>query len=68
VIIGWRRRERPHEGAWRRRGGRLKLPHEPKPSPSRGLAVRVRDRGEREVYERIVELYVMIAEELEKLL
>ena len=34
----------------------------------RGLAIRARDRGEREVYERIVELYVMIAEELEKLL
>jgi hypothetical protein len=34
----------------------------------RGLAIRARDRGQREVYERIVELYVMIAEELEKLL
>jgi hypothetical protein len=33
----------------------------------RGLAVRAQDRREREVYERIVELYVMIAEELEKL-
>jgi hypothetical protein len=34
----------------------------------RRLAIRARDLGEREVYERIVELYVMIAEELEKLL
>jgi hypothetical protein len=33
----------------------------------RSLAIRARDRGEREVYERIVELYVMVAEELEKL-
>jgi hypothetical protein len=34
----------------------------------RGLAIKSRDRGEREIYERIVELYVNIADELEKLL
>ena len=34
----------------------------------RGLAIKARDRGEREIYERIVELHVLIAEELEKLL
>jgi hypothetical protein len=34
----------------------------------RGLAIRARDRGEREAYERIVELYVAIAEELEALI
>jgi len=34
----------------------------------RGLAIRSRDRGEREVYERIVELYVEIAEQIERLL
>jgi hypothetical protein len=34
----------------------------------RGLAIRAKDRGEREVYERIVELYVEIAEELEGLI
>jgi hypothetical protein len=34
----------------------------------RGLAIRARDRGERECYERIVELYVEIAEELEALI
>jgi hypothetical protein len=34
----------------------------------RGLAMRARDRGEREVYERIVELYVEIAEEFEALI
>jgi hypothetical protein len=34
----------------------------------RGLAIRANDRGEREVYERIVELYVEIAEELEMLI
>ena len=34
----------------------------------RGLAIRCRDRGEREVYERIVELYVEIAEQLERLI
>jgi hypothetical protein len=32
----------------------------------RGLAMRAKDRGEREAYERIVELYVEIAEELER--
>ena len=32
----------------------------------RGLALRAKDRGERESYERIVELYVEIAEELER--
>jgi hypothetical protein len=31
----------------------------------RGLVARARDRGEREAYERIVDHYVMIAEELE---
>jgi len=34
----------------------------------RGLAIRCQDRREREVYERIVELYVEIAEQLERLL
>jgi hypothetical protein len=34
----------------------------------RGLAIRAKDRGERETYERIVELYVEIAEELERLI
>jgi hypothetical protein len=34
----------------------------------RGLAIRAKDRGERETYERIVELYVEIAEQLEKLI
>jgi hypothetical protein len=34
----------------------------------RGLAIRANDRGEREIYERIVELYVEIAEELEMLI
>jgi hypothetical protein len=34
----------------------------------RGLAMRAKDRGEREAYERIVELYVEIAEELERLI
>jgi hypothetical protein len=34
----------------------------------RGLAIRAKDRGEREVYEKIVELYVEIAEELEALI
>jgi hypothetical protein len=34
----------------------------------RGLAIRARDRNERESYERIVELYVEIAEELEALI
>jgi hypothetical protein len=34
----------------------------------RGLAIRAKDRGERETYERIVELYVKIAEELEALI
>jgi hypothetical protein len=34
----------------------------------RGLAIRAKDRGEREIYERIVELYVEIAEELERLI
>ena len=34
----------------------------------RGLAMRAKDRGEREAYERIVELYVEIAEELEWLI
>jgi hypothetical protein len=34
----------------------------------RGLALRAKDRGERESYERIVELYVQIAEELEALM
>ena len=33
----------------------------------RVLAIRSRDRGEREAYERVVELYVKIAEELEAL-
>ena len=33
-----------------------------------GLAIRAKDRGERESYERIVELYVEIAEELEALI
>ena len=31
----------------------------------RGLVVRARNRGEREAYERIVDHYVMIADELE---
>jgi hypothetical protein len=34
----------------------------------RGLAIRAKDRGQRESYERIVELYVEIAEELEALI
>jgi hypothetical protein len=34
----------------------------------RGLALRAKDRGERNSYERIVELYVEIAEELEALI
>jgi hypothetical protein len=34
----------------------------------RGLAIRAKDRGEREIYERVVELYVEIAEELEALI
>jgi hypothetical protein len=34
----------------------------------RGLATRAKDRGEREIYERIVELYVEIAEEFEALI
>jgi hypothetical protein len=34
----------------------------------RGLATRAKGRGEREVYQRIVELYVEIAEELEALI
>jgi hypothetical protein len=34
----------------------------------RALAIRAKDRGERESYERIVELYVEIAEELEALI
>jgi hypothetical protein len=34
----------------------------------RVLAIRSRDRGEREGYERIVELYVRIAEELEAMI
>jgi hypothetical protein len=34
----------------------------------RGLAMRAKDRGERETFERIVELYVEIAEELERLI
>jgi hypothetical protein len=34
----------------------------------RGLAIRAKDRGEREAYERIVGLYVEIAEELEALM
>jgi hypothetical protein len=34
----------------------------------RGLAIRAKDRGEREVHERIAELYVKIAEELEFLI
>jgi hypothetical protein len=34
----------------------------------RVLAIRSRDRGERESYEHIVELYVKIAEELETML
>jgi hypothetical protein len=34
----------------------------------RGLAIRAKDRNERESYERIVELYVEIAEELEALI
>jgi hypothetical protein len=34
----------------------------------RGLAIRAKDRGAREIYERIVELYVEIAEELEALI
>ena len=34
----------------------------------RGLAIRAKDRGQRESYERIVELYVEIAEELDALI
>jgi hypothetical protein len=34
----------------------------------RSLAMSAKDRGERECYERIVELYVNIAEELETLI
>jgi hypothetical protein len=34
----------------------------------RSFAMRAKDRGEREAYERIVELYVEIAEELEALM
>ena len=34
----------------------------------RVLAIKSRDRGERESYERIVELYVSIAEELEAMI
>jgi hypothetical protein len=34
----------------------------------RGLAIRAKDRGERESYARIVELYVEIAEELESMM
>jgi hypothetical protein len=34
----------------------------------RGLAIRAKDRGEPECYERIVELYVRIAEDLEALI
>ena len=34
----------------------------------RVLAIRAKDRGERESYERIVELYVEIAEQLEALI
>jgi hypothetical protein len=34
----------------------------------RGLAIRAKDRRERECYVRIVELYVEIAEELEALI
>ena len=34
----------------------------------RSLAIRAKDRGERESYEHIVELYVKIAEELETML
>jgi hypothetical protein len=34
----------------------------------RSLAMRAKERGEREAYERIVELYVEIAEELEALI
>jgi hypothetical protein len=34
----------------------------------RGLAIRAKDRGEGECYERIVELYVRIAENLEELI
>jgi hypothetical protein len=34
----------------------------------RVLAIKSRDRGEREAFERIVELYVRIAEELEGLI
>jgi len=34
----------------------------------RVLAIRAKDRGERETNERIVELYVEIAEELERLI
>jgi hypothetical protein len=34
----------------------------------RALAIRAKDRGEREAYERIVELYVEIAEQLEVLI
>jgi hypothetical protein len=34
----------------------------------RGLAIRAKDRGERNSYERIVELYVEIAEQLEALI
>ena len=34
----------------------------------RGLAIRAKDRGKRETFERIVELYVEIAAELERLI
>jgi hypothetical protein len=34
----------------------------------RGLAIRAKDRGEREIYERVVELYLEIAEQLEALI
>jgi hypothetical protein len=34
----------------------------------RGLAMRAKERGEREAYEHIVELYVEIAEELDALI
>jgi hypothetical protein len=34
----------------------------------RSLAMRAKERGEREAYERIVELYVEIAEEFEALM
>ena len=34
----------------------------------RGLAIRAKDRREREIFERVVELYVEIAEQLEALI